>query len=109
MTMQGSFFDEDVKLPLVLGRIKETNEFYDEAAERALRALSFKRDRLAVMITKTGLMVATDVSKIEPKFHVLTINHRTDPDHLVSTMKECAFALGFDEGVRRGRVRACRS
>lgn len=111
MNLQGSLFEESKPLPVVLGRIKETNEFYAAAAQRALSAISFNRERLAVIITKTGVLVADEPKKIDAmdlRFHVLTINYRTDPDELASSMKQAAFDLGFDDGIRKGRKRVCR-
>lgn len=93
-------------LPAILGRVKATNEFYAAAAERAVGLASESERCLGVAITSHGFLVVQEVSKIEPKFHVMTINWRTDPDHLADTMTFCARKLGFDNGVRKGRPRS---
>jgi hypothetical protein len=96
------------KIPAILGRVRETNKFYETAAERALQLISAERKALVVRFARNGMIVVDDKFEIDLKFHVLTINHRTDPAELAANLSQCAFDLGFDEGIRNGRKRKCR-
>lgn len=107
--LQGDLFDKGARLPATLGRVQETNEFYQQVAAKALEYIGFHRSKLAVRITRHGFVVVDEVpTEIDMKFHVITINHRTDPDLIAEELRTTAFNLGFDEGVRRGRARAPR-
>lgn len=90
-------------LPAILGRVKATHEFYAAAAEHAVSLAAESKRCLGVAITYHGFLVVQEVSRIEPRFHVMTINWRSDPDHLADTMAFCARSFGFDSGIRKGR------
>lgn len=95
--------DQARKFPAILGRVKGTHEFYADAAERAVKIAGEAGDAFGVALTFHGFLVVEEIRRIHPKFFVMAITHKTDPDHLADTMAFCARETGFDTGVRKGR------
>lgn len=98
-----------VKLPRVVGRCRETNKFYDEAAAEALALIDATHRMLVISITKTGHVVIDEAGRMDERYAVITITHKADPDHVSETLMHEAIRRGFDEGVRRGVKPTCRS
>lgn len=98
------------KILFAAGYPREKREWYDTVAGKMCAIAGAVRDKAIVHITKHGRIVLLDgETKIEnPKLHILTINHKTSPDFLADSMEEAAKSLGFDTGVRRGRVEGSR-
>lgn len=106
MYEQGDMFAEPPRLPAKIGRVQETREFYVRAAEQAISMVGFQCPRLQLRISRHGF-VEVDAVPAEPdmKWHVITINHKSDPDAVAEELESKAIELGFDEGIRRGRKR----
>jgi hypothetical protein len=101
---QLQLFPSPLRFPILLGQVRETNDFYAGAASQVMHLFEVSNcASVSVSINRHGKVVIDSADRVDVRMHVLTVNHKTDPDFLAEALMAEAILRGFDDGVRKGR------